>query len=122
MPMNTAEIYDPSTGTFRLLAARMTVPRQYHTTVKLPDGTVLIVGGSLGPGLQNISRSVDKFDPATETFTEVGQMLFPRITQVATLLRDGRVLLAFLWRRSGNLAQATKAAARTGEIFAMTMM
>lgn len=97
MPMNTAEIYDPSTGTFRLLTARMTVPRQYHTTVKLPNGKVLIIGGSLGPGLQNISRSVDIFDPATETFTEVGQMLFPRITQVATLLRDGRVLLAFSW-------------------------
>jgi hypothetical protein len=97
MPLDTAEIYDPTTGTFSLLAAQMSVPRQFHTMVKLPDGKVLVIGGSLGPGLSNITTSVDMFDPATETFTEVGQMLSPRITQVATLLRDGRVLLAFSW-------------------------
>ena len=97
MPLDTAEIYDPATGTFRLLTSTMTVPRQFHTMVKLPDGKVLVIGGSLGPGLQNITTSVDVFDPATETFTEAGQMISPRITQVATLLRDGRVLLAFSW-------------------------
>lgn len=97
MPLDTAEIYDPSTGTFRLLTATMTVPRQYHSMVKLTDGTVLVIGGALGPGLSNITASVDMFDPVAETFTEIGQMNFPRITQVSTLLRDGRVLLAFSW-------------------------
>jgi hypothetical protein len=97
MPLDTAEIYDPDLGTFRLLDSTMTVPRQYLSTVKLPDGKVLIIGGALGPGLSNITTSVDMFDPATEIFTEIGQMIYPRITQVATLLRDGRVLLAFSW-------------------------
>jgi hypothetical protein len=97
MPLDTAEIYDPDLGTFRLLDSTMTVPRQYHSMVKLMDGTVLVIGGALGPGLSNITSSVDKFDPITETFTEIGQMNFPRITQVATLLRNGRVLLAFSW-------------------------
>ena len=97
MPLDTAEIYDPVTGSFTLLTSTMTVPRQYHSMVKLTDGTVLVIGGALGPGLSNITASVDMFDPVTETFTEIGQMNFPRITQVATLLRDGRVLLAFSW-------------------------
>ena len=37
-------------------------------------------------------------------------------------LDGGRVLRSYLWHRSGDLHQATKSAARVGEIFAMTLM
>jgi Zn-dependent protease len=37
-------------------------------------------------------------------------------------LDGGRVLRSYLWHRSGNLSQATKSAARVGEIFAMTLI
>jgi Zn-dependent protease len=37
-------------------------------------------------------------------------------------LDGGRVLRSYLWHRSGNLPQATKSAARVGEIIAMTLM
>jgi Zn-dependent protease len=37
-------------------------------------------------------------------------------------LDGGRVLRSYLWHRTGNLQQATKSAARIGEIFAMTLM
>ncbi len=37
-------------------------------------------------------------------------------------LDGGRVLRSYLWHRSGDLRQATKAAARVGEIFAITLM
>jgi Zn-dependent protease len=37
-------------------------------------------------------------------------------------LDGGRVLRSYLWHRSGNLRQATKSAARVGEIFAMTLI
>jgi CBS domain-containing protein len=37
-------------------------------------------------------------------------------------LDGGRVLRSYLWHRTGNLQQATKSAARVGEIFAMTLM
>jgi Zn-dependent protease/predicted transcriptional regulator len=37
-------------------------------------------------------------------------------------LDGGRVLRSYLWHRSGNLRQATKSAARVGEIFAITLM
>jgi Zn-dependent protease len=37
-------------------------------------------------------------------------------------LDGGRVLRSYLWHRSGNLSEATKSAARVGEIFAMMIM
>ncbi len=37
-------------------------------------------------------------------------------------LDGGRVLRSWLWHRSGNLSDATRKAARVGEIFAMTLM
>jgi len=37
-------------------------------------------------------------------------------------LDGGRVLRSYIWHRTGNLQQATKSAARIGEIFAMTLM
>jgi Zn-dependent protease/predicted transcriptional regulator len=37
-------------------------------------------------------------------------------------LDGGRVLRSYLWHRSGNLRQATKASARVGGIFAMTLI
>ena len=37
-------------------------------------------------------------------------------------LDGGRVLRSYLWHRTGNLRQATKSAARVGEIFAVTLM
>ena len=97
MALDTAELYDPATGKFKLLTSKLSVPRQFHDVVSMPDGTVLLIGGTPGPGLLNGNKSVDRFDPATEAFTQVGDMHAPRIYSVATLLRDGRVILSGSW-------------------------
>lgn len=94
MALDSAEIYDPATGTFKLLSSKMSVPRQYHKAIKLQDGRVLIAGGSQGPGLTNSVKRADIFDPATETFTEIGEMHAFRGTPAAALLRDGKVVFA----------------------------
>ena len=91
--LDTAEIYDPQEGTFRLLDVKMNSVRIFHAMIKLEDGRVLIAGGSKGPGFENALRTVEIFDPVTETFTEVGEMNAPRLVPGAALLRDGRVLL-----------------------------
>jgi hypothetical protein len=94
LAIDSAEIYDPQTGTFKLLTSKMSVPRQYHEAITLQDGRVLIAGGSQGPGLSNSIRRVDIFDPITETFTEIDEMHSMRTTPAAALLRDGRVVFS----------------------------
>ena len=89
---NSAEIFDPVSGTFTLLPTAMAWPRESHQTTLLPDGRVLITGGDKGLSSTN---TAELFDPATQTFTlTAGLMSIPRQYHSATLLPSGRVLIA----------------------------
>src|SRR5439155_1479660 len=46
-PLASAEIYDPATGGYTLLASPLPAPVWGHTATRLSDGTVLIAGGRL---------------------------------------------------------------------------
>jgi hypothetical protein len=88
-----AELYDPSSGSFRP-AGDMTTARENHTATLLPDGTVLIAGGQAKPfSTPSVATSAEIYDPATGTFSPTGNMTGPHIDHKATLLLDGRVLL-----------------------------
>ena len=43
---DSAEVYDPLTQSFSAIPATMTSPRGYHTATLLPNGTVLLTGGT----------------------------------------------------------------------------
>ena len=71
--------------------------RAGHTATVLQDGTVLIAGGfKKGPDghSQIYSRTVELFDPKTRSFVTTGNMNLARAGHTATLLSDGRVLIA----------------------------
>jgi hypothetical protein len=91
----TAEIYDPQTDRFTPTAG-MSTPRYKQGAALLPDGKVLIVGGSNEDGRQNTFSSTEVFDPQTSRFSPGPHMKFPRFKLLSGVvaLPDGRVLLA----------------------------
>ena len=86
----TAEIYDPTKGSFSA-TGRMAV-QSLDTAVLLHDGRVLVLGGHWPGGDGN--GSADLYDPTTNSFGPAGTMTSPRFGQSATVMADGRVLVA----------------------------
>jgi hypothetical protein len=84
---------EQATGRGRVEKIRtMSVARACHTQTVLPNGKVLIAGGSARGGV-NYS-SAELFDPATGQFTRIANMSAERVCHEAVLLADGRVLIA----------------------------
>lgn len=89
--LDTAEIYDPTTGTFAATAGTLVNARQEHTATLLADGRVLLVGGFSGSGQ---IATAELFDPSDGTFTTTGSLAVGRSLHTATRLADGSVLIA----------------------------
>jgi hypothetical protein len=88
----SAELYDPSTGTFAATGT-MTTARSYHTATLLPNGQVLIAGGYTNGATDTFLASAELYDPSTGTFTATGNMTTSRDVHSATLLPNGQVLI-----------------------------
>jgi hypothetical protein len=90
-----AQLYDPATGAFSPTGSLAQV-RASTTATLLHDGRVLFAGGyNCGPGGQDgMWASAELYDPTTRTFSPTGSMAAPRSQHTATLLADGRVLVA----------------------------
>jgi hypothetical protein len=89
----SAEIYDPPSARFNVTGS-MSGPRDSSTATRLTDGRVLVVGGYSGTSASSVLGSAETFDPASGTFSSTGPMTVPRAGHSATLLADGRVLIA----------------------------
>jgi len=76
----------------------MTTPRRQHNATLLPDGTVLVTGGSRGSGFDNAGSPVfhaEVYNPATNTWRRLASnTVYRGYHATALLLPDGRVLSA----------------------------
>jgi len=116
---DTAELYDPAAGKWTL-ASRLPSPHAWHTATLLRDGNVLIAGGLrtyIISGTQKWSAtdSVVRYDPATDQWYDVGHLKTPRLYHVATLLRDGKVLVE--GGQSGNYYPQTSPSLASAEVY-----
>jgi hypothetical protein len=104
---------DPPTATAEMIdlndpqatwhsAASMAFARRQHNATVLPDGKVLVTGGSSSPGFGAGNNGdaapvlpAELWDPDTNTWTTVAAMQIPRLYHsVAMLLPDGTVVSA----------------------------
>src|SRR5205823_1788173 len=89
------EIYDPQTRSFSPTGS-LAYRRAGHTATLLPDGRVLIVGGT---GAEDTSGVAETYDPQTGSFSLAGNDGYPgRVGHTATLIGRGqRFTEAFEW-------------------------
>jgi hypothetical protein len=88
---NTADLYDPTFGTFTSYKSATTSAAAHHSATSLPDGKILIAGGFDGSTATN---TANLFDPASAMFTALPPMTSTRQDHTTTLLLSGQVLLA----------------------------
>jgi N-acetylneuraminic acid mutarotase len=88
-------------GRWRITGS-MATGRDLHTATLLPNGQVLVAGGSNG----GVLASAELYDPATRVWTATGSLATARSGHTATLLSNGQVLVAGGMSTSGFFASA----------------
>lgn len=96
--LDSAEIYDPATGTFQT-AGKLLVARDSHSATLLPNGVVLLAGGythdfdgDANPEWYTMFTA-ELFDPATSVSTAAASLEGDRAEHVATMLKNGQVMV-----------------------------
>jgi hypothetical protein len=100
-----AEIYNPATGAWSATGS-MSVARAFHTATLLNDGRVLVAGSGDESMFVTRRASAEIYNPTTGAWSPTGSMSIARAFHTATLLPDGRVLVAAGLGSSGWLASA----------------
>ncbi|NKI70683.1 hypothetical protein GN109_14745 [Collimonas pratensis] len=94
--LNTAELYNINTGTWTQTNS-MRFARYAGAATLLPNGKAFVTGGSnytAGNSVTVFENTAELFDPDTQTWSSISSMTDARSYTAATLLPNGRVLIA----------------------------
>ena len=106
---NDVAIYDPKTNAFTA-AKPMNVGRSQFTAHVLPDGRVMVFGGSsISAGaIQVPLDSIEAYDPTNDTWTtEPYKLSIGRTWHASALVRDGTILVMGGYTTAGSCASLT---------------
>ncbi|MBI1922332.1 MAG: chitobiase/beta-hexosaminidase C-terminal domain-containing protein [Geobacter sp.] len=103
----SAELYDPATDSW-IAAGTLSGGRGYHSATLLNNGKVLVVGGKGGSSYYGSYplASAELYDPSTNSWSSAGSLGAARYLHTATLLPNGRVLVAGGFSGSNSLGSA----------------
>ncbi len=92
-PTMHAELFDPASGTWSRTGDPQTPGGEVATL--LPNGKVLVTGGAICSSVECHSmNAAELYDPTTGAWSATGNLNTPRFGHSATLLPNGRVLVA----------------------------
>lgn len=94
--LSSAEIYDPATGQWSITQP-IFAHGVVHTATLLKDGRVLVMAGATRSGSPGPDDRVEIFDPKTNRWQKAALHENTLGCHTATLLPDGRVLIAGGW-------------------------
>lgn len=92
-PTANAEIYNPGSGTWSATGS-LTVRRCNYALAKLPNGEILVAGGATAQRFLGVTASAEIYNPTTGTWTRTGSMHQARQGATATVLPNGKILVA----------------------------
>jgi N-acetylneuraminic acid mutarotase len=91
-PVST-QVYDPDAGSWSSVGdLSPNRYRSHHTSTLLPDGRVLIIGSLLIS--DNVVNTAELYDPKSGRLSNTGPLNFSRTGYTATVLTNGKVLVA----------------------------
>ena len=90
--LNSAELYDPKTGTFTA-TGNMITARNNHLFTALPNGKILVSNGSSDISGTMPIQAVEIYDPAKGTFTAADDALVARYYNRVSRLDNGKIIL-----------------------------
>lgn len=111
--LSSVELWEPKARRFRL-GPPLAIGRSGHTATALPDGRVVVVGGTAHESKDGEERfvaltSVEIFDPRTNRWSHGPSLNQARHWHTATLLADGRLLVAGGMREQRQLLSSVEA-------------
>jgi hypothetical protein len=95
VPVASAELYDPVADAWTPVQSPMASPRSTQTATLLPGGQVLVAGGfDIVAGVLTPLAVAELYDPVLGAFTAAAPTSLAHAGHTATMLADGRVLVA----------------------------